>query len=356
MAHMEITTRIGCRVACSYCPQTTVVGEYRDRSSEQVMSLDVFKTCVNKMPQAVKIHFTGFAEPFLNPLCSDMILYAHERNRTIQVSTTLVGLTPEIVKSVEHVPFDLFNVHLPSEDSSEEIIPVTEEYLSTLCALDDSRIPVAYHCIGARVHPRVAEGRDIRFIVPHDRAGNVDEEGAVKLRVRRLKKAVRQFQNKRSPDDKANGSQTEDQVQTLLKVLSNEEIEGAEEAETRKPLKRGAIRCAKDLRENVLLPNGDVSACCNDYGLEHVFGNLVEQDYESLFKSSEYKRLEELQRNDSGDLLCRRDCKYARGVTVVSKVLENKFVYNLKHTRSVGDVVLLAKRAAREAKKKLLKS
>ena len=114
----------------------------------------------------------------------------------------------------------------------------------------------------------------------------------------------------------------------------------------------GSIKCVKELRENVLLPNGDVVACCNDYGLEHVFGNLLEQDYESLFHSEEFKRLEQLQKDDSKDLLCRRDCEFARGTSLVSRMLvENKYVYALRHTRGIGDVVLLAKRALRDVAK-----
>ena len=33
---------------------------------------------------------------------------------------------------------------------------------------------------------------------------------------------------------------------------------------------------------NITLPNGDVSLCCMDYGLEHIIGNLLEQDYEDV--------------------------------------------------------------------------
>jgi len=32
----------------------------------------------------------------------------------------------------------------------------------------------------------------------------------------------------------------------------------------------------------VLLPNGDVSLCCMDYGLDHIIGNLHKQTYEDV--------------------------------------------------------------------------
>ena len=38
--------------------------------------------------------------------------------------------------------------------------------------------------------------------------------------------------------------------------------------------------CIEDLYHNILLPNGDISLCCMDYGLDHITGNLYEQSFE----------------------------------------------------------------------------
>ena len=40
--------------------------------------------------------------------------------------------------------------------------------------------------------------------------------------------------------------------------------------------------CLEKLYHNVMLPNGDVSLCCMDYGLEHILGNLLEQPYDEI--------------------------------------------------------------------------
>jgi len=40
--------------------------------------------------------------------------------------------------------------------------------------------------------------------------------------------------------------------------------------------------CEERLYHNVMLPNGDVSLCCMDYGLEHILGNILEQEYEDI--------------------------------------------------------------------------
>jgi hypothetical protein len=40
--------------------------------------------------------------------------------------------------------------------------------------------------------------------------------------------------------------------------------------------------CVERLYHNVLLPNGDVSLCCMDYGLKYVLGNLYNQEYNDI--------------------------------------------------------------------------
>ena len=40
--------------------------------------------------------------------------------------------------------------------------------------------------------------------------------------------------------------------------------------------------CVEDLYHNVLLPNGNVSLCCEDYNLEHIIGNLFEEEYNEI--------------------------------------------------------------------------
>ena len=40
--------------------------------------------------------------------------------------------------------------------------------------------------------------------------------------------------------------------------------------------------CLEKLYHNVVLPNGDVSLCCMDYGLKHIIGNIFEQSYDEV--------------------------------------------------------------------------
>ena len=45
--------------------------------------------------------------------------------------------------------------------------------------------------------------------------------------------------------------------------------------------------CVEHLYHNVLLPNGDVSLCCMDYGLDNILGNLDSQTWEEIIPEPE---------------------------------------------------------------------
>jgi hypothetical protein len=57
------------------------------------------------------------------------------------------------------------------------------------------------------------------------------------------------------------------------------------------PCVEGGGICSRspDHRINVMLPNGDVVLCCNDYGLKHKLGNLLTTNYEDLNRTEHYE-------------------------------------------------------------------
>lgn len=73
----------------------------------------------------------------------------------------------------------------------------------------------------------------------------------------------------------------------------------------------GKIKCDR-IYQNVLLPNGDVYLCCQDYSLKHKLGNLLQQSYKSLFKSKEFKKAKRSLKDDTYITLCRK-CSKAVG-------------------------------------------
>ena len=74
--------------------------------------------------------------------------------------------------------------------------------------------------------------------------------------------------------------------------------------------KHGPIICMgmKELNHNILLPDGTVVLCCNDFSLQHVLGNLLEQSYNDIMDSEIIKKIKHAMLNDDGSktLLCRK--------------------------------------------------
>lgn len=94
MNWIEITTKIGCKNMCSYCPQTKFLKEYKD--TKKLMSLDDFKFFLSKInKKETKIHFSGFSESFLNDDSVDMMIHAYDNGFGVILYTTLVGFTLE---------------------------------------------------------------------------------------------------------------------------------------------------------------------------------------------------------------------------------------------------------------------
>jgi radical SAM protein with 4Fe4S-binding SPASM domain len=255
--NMEICTTVGCRMMCSYCPQTTLLQAYR-AGSEPVRFMDMatFELCLSKLPVKVGVCFAGMAEPFLNPLCRAMILRACERGHQISLFSTLSGASVEDIKAISHIAFRHFTVHLPDADRRMKL-PIDLQYLDVVQAVIE-RIKGFNMVVYGRVHPEVQRvlGRHI---------------------------------------DDSSGS-----LISRASTLKDREI----------PWKAGKLRCSACgplVDHNILMPNGDVALCCMVYDLKHVIGNLIRDSYEDLFNSDEYKRvMRGLDGDESIDIACRR--------------------------------------------------
>ncbi|MGR3318545.1 MAG: radical SAM protein [Candidatus Anammoxibacter sp.] len=131
MAYLEITTQIGCKVGCSYCPQKRVINNYFERSNIKTMSFSTFKMCIDKLPNDSEIFFSGFAEPFLNSECMKMLDYAVSINLKVNMFTTTVGIREEDFEVLKRVKFGRFIVHLPDDQGLTTIKP-DNHYFQTM--------------------------------------------------------------------------------------------------------------------------------------------------------------------------------------------------------------------------------
>lgn len=265
---LEITTTIGCRLGCIYCPQAKLARRYRAltrRRGPRQMPWRTFERCLANVPPGVDIHFSGFSEPWLNPACTQMLLATHEAAHRVAVFTTAVGLAARDVDRIAHIPFKRFSVHLPDADGMMKS-PVDDEYLRTLSALRSRSIAgLDLFSIG-ELH------RDVRRFI-----GSVAETRVVNSRA-------------------GNVEPMDDRLYTIgVPPRSHNE----------------SIVCRSDrLFQNVLLPSGHVALCCMDYGLDHILGNLRSTDYETLHRRRAFLRVLR-ESNAGGDaILCGR-CDHA---------------------------------------------
>lgn len=130
---IDVTTVIGCKVNCKYCPQQLLLKNYfhDNPKRDSVMTMDTFMTCLARFPEKCNVMFCGMSEPFLNPLCDDMICKAFESGKNIELYTTLVGLTQEKLEKIWDIPMDFVNIHVADIYGYADI-PVTEEYFELL--------------------------------------------------------------------------------------------------------------------------------------------------------------------------------------------------------------------------------
>ena len=247
---LEFTTSIppkGCVVDCAFCPQRTLLEVY---ASDKTMTLASFKMVVDKLPQEVRVTFSGFTEPWLNRNTTDMLEYAYEQGHPVSAFSTGIGMTIEDVKRLKNIPFTQgpnggFCLHLPDQERIAKH-PITPRYIEVLEYFKEVQHEIQgfyIMCMG-EVHD------DVKHIFPTahipefwSRAGNLLGEALIKPELAK-------FQDRFKHMDHG------DEVKTC--------------------------GCVEDLYHNVVLPNGDVSLCCMDYGLKHIIGNIFEQEYDDI--------------------------------------------------------------------------
>lgn len=255
---LEISTVVGCRLACAACPQAVHVRSYSAPGRDTVMAMETFTRCLAKVPRSVEIMFAGMAEPWLNPHATAMVLQAFEHGHQVSVFTTTVGMTLATAAQLCGLPFRLFCVHLPDRDGRMRLT-VGDHYLTVLRAVLTA-VPGHDLTVIGPLHPNVREvvGRD----VPDASPGLCSRAGLV------------------------------------FPV----------------PRKTGRLRCTAcgpDLDHNVLLPDGTVVLCCMQYDLRHTLGNLGTDTYASLFHGPGHALVRQGLAGDETVALSCRTCELA---------------------------------------------
>ncbi len=270
---IEVTAKIGCSVNCRYCPQKMLVSRYyKDNPKRKgVMTLEDYKGYLDKCPNNTIVDFSGFVEPFLVSDSIKMMEYTYITGHEMTLFTTLRGLSIEQAKHVISMPFKYVCLHTPDKDGYASI-PMTDEYFNVLELFLDAKKSSGEPFVDAancqsEPHPNVVkmtQGRLKIYCEMSDRAGNLDEE---------------------------------DPFLSHVKTA-------------------GRIYCSRaiKLNHNVLLPDGSLALCCNDFGLDYILGNLNQQSYEEIMQGESMIRVKRAMHiNLEDELICRK-CMFAEEI------------------------------------------
>jgi Radical SAM superfamily/Iron-sulfur cluster-binding domain len=247
MPTIEVTTMVGCPLACRFCPQDQLKSSYG--KNEKYLSLENFKLILAKVPDYVRVDFSGMSEPWANPSATKMLAHALQLGFNVGVYTTLYGMTPDdadqvvalLTKHADQV--EVVCLHLPDRTGNMRGFRHSAEYEAVLrkfVALGDAGVLRRFEMMTMDAHgmppPQVlAIVRGVPGWIGNTRAGN---------------------------------------------------LESAEALEPT-PRHSSPVSCSFTpfYDHNVLLPNGDVVLCCMDYSVKHKVGNLIDGDYLSIFAS-----------------------------------------------------------------------
>jgi organic radical activating enzyme len=246
---LEVTTMIGCPLMCNFCPQDNLRDAY-GKESPKYMSLDTFKTVIDKLPKNCRIDFSGMAEPWVNPDCTAMVEYALTSGKNIAVYTTLYNWTEETARDVlalfnrHRSQVEVFSIHFPDEYGNMKGWKYSKEWENVfrLMSIGVQQMRIKLEAMTMSDHGKIHQdlqhlGIQLYNWFGHDRAGSLNKE------------------------------QVKEQPVNFI-------------AKHEKP-----VVCSKTINydQHVLLPNGDIVLCCMDYDTKHVLGNMVTQSYEDMF-------------------------------------------------------------------------
>lgn len=242
---MELTTMVGCPLMCTFCPQDNLRTTYGDKT--KYMQTDDLKGMLEKLPSNTRIDFSGMAEPWANPACTDMLRLTLDMGFDVAIYSTLYGMTdPEVVLELlesHKKQVRVLTLHLPDANGNMKGWKLSDEWIHALKTLSYAKL----NC-------------------PVD-AMTMDRYGAVHPSLQDLVPRLGAWMG----HTRANSLNIEQVKDQPIKVS---------------PFNDFALTCASTpfFDRNVLLPNGDVVLCCMDYDLKHVIGNLLTQSYEEVMQ------------------------------------------------------------------------
>ena len=255
---LELTVSPACSKLCDYCPQTEYIENYKKKYSgeDKVLKLDTIKKISKNIPNSTIIKWTGFTEPLDCKEFDVIVQFFFDKGYRQQISTTLLGNKNSQKYYLENIDkFFQHTLHLPDDQSLmkgkfDEIYKLYVE--KVIIELVNKKLDFQIFLIGKNFHP----------IIQGPIASLADK---FYLRNKIIKAAYLNTRASAINPAKFGFKQT-----------------------SKKTSNRGGFFCSyQRLNQGVLLPNGKVSICCQDYGLKRVIGDLKNQNIEEIYNSIE---------------------------------------------------------------------
>ena len=250
--HIEVTLTSACPMMCSYCPQGNYIKGYKSlKTSGKDMSLEDYKIILSNINIIGYVAFTGFTEPIRNKNWYEIVKHTIDEGYRTIINTTLFKASDEDIDKMTSLDIPI-NIHVT--DSKQEV-PI-ETYRNFIDKYKGEHRFSYFSRKGMEraQQLRVMSGRGR----VHDRGGNVAPDKAPKP-----------------------------------------------------PVIKGPVACTTRRQySNVVIPNGDVSVCCSDFGLEHILGNLLTQKLSEIHNSENMKDFNNKMLEGDEDFICNK-CWYA---------------------------------------------
>ncbi len=267
ISSLEISVKVGCGLFCTYCPQDNYIEKYKKKypTDNKLLSIEVFEMCMKNISKNTHIKWSGFTESLDNKFFPYFCEYLKNNGYRQSISTTLKGGKGSVEWFLNNMEiFDKVTFHLPDGDDLMKC-KVDQKYIKNLKkALSgptgngwnerENKKRMSVHLIGNRFN------YDVNSVVnSFIKSGKINKSQIIKAKVLNTR-------NSSIGEQEINLDHISFRDESL--VARTDDI----------------YYCAyRRLNQGVLLPNGNVSLCCQDFSLEYILGNLIGETLDDLY-------------------------------------------------------------------------
>ena len=255
---LEISVQSACSKLCDYCPQSNYISNYKKKffNEEKILTFETVKLISKNIPSKTIIKWTGFTEPLDFKEFDNSVEFFFYQGFKQQISTTLLGKKNSQKFYKENLDkFFSHTIHLPDNKNlmKGKFDNEYSEYVeSVIRLLDKNSIEYSIFLIGENFHINLQHT-----------IKKLTKEINIKDKIIKAK-----YLNTRA-------SKIEPELFGLKQTNKNHDD-------------KASYYCSyKRLNQGVLLPNGKVVLCCQDYGLDFILGDLKDQNLGQLYKTIE---------------------------------------------------------------------